>query len=40
MARENARLFNPLLNITNRIDFIREALAILGILSSLLYLLG
>lgn len=40
MSRENARLFNPLLNILNRIDFIREAIAIIGIITSLLYLFG
>ncbi|CAK68962.1 unnamed protein product (macronuclear) [Paramecium tetraurelia] len=40
MSRENARLFNPLLQVLNRIDFIREAISILGILSSLMYLFG
>ncbi|CAD8075952.1 unnamed protein product [Paramecium sonneborni] len=40
MSRENARLFNPLLQILNRIDFIREALSIFGILCSLMYLFG
>ncbi|KAM3135773.1 hypothetical protein pb186bvf_012170 [Paramecium bursaria] len=40
MWRENARLFNPILQFNDRIDFTREALAILGIASSFLYFMG
>jgi len=39
-GRENARLLNPLLSYLNRVDFLREAIAVLGMIASIFYLFG
>lgn len=39
-CRENARLYNPLLNTLGRIDQMRETIAVIGILSAPMFVLG